>query len=309
MSFSIIGQRVPKLDALDKATGRAEYGHDLNLPGMLIGKILYAGIPHARIVSIDLTRARKLRGVKAVLTGLDNPRHKFGYGADNTPLKRDKVRTRRDEVAAVAAVDEDTAEEALELIRVEYEELPTIYDPMTALAPDAPLIHEDRASNLFTRYNYAHGDAERAFDSADVLVEGEFHLPYVIHGALETSFCLAAFDLQGHLTIWSTTQIPFLLQRDLAQALGMPGGDIRVIQPAIGGAFGRGLDVYPFEPITVMLAKAAGKPVRMAFTREEEFNASAMRQPARVHIRSAAKRDGTLWAREARLLLDAGAYI
>jgi CO/xanthine dehydrogenase Mo-binding subunit len=309
MSFSVIGRRVPKLDALDKATGRAEYGHDLNLPGMLTGKIHYAGIPHARIVSVDVTRARRLRGVKAVITGLDNPRHKFGYGGDNTPLKRDKVRTRRDEVAAVAAVDEDIAEEALGLIRVEYEELPAIYDPTAALAAGAPLVHEDRTSNLFTRYNYSHGDAERAFDFADVCVEGEFRLPYVIHGALETSFCLASFDLQGHLTIWSTTQIPFLLQRDLAAALGLPGRDIRVIQPAIGGAFGRGLDVYPFEPITVMLAKATGKPVRIAFTREEEFNASAARQPVSVQIRSAAKRDGTLWARDARLLLDAGAYV
>jgi CO/xanthine dehydrogenase Mo-binding subunit len=309
MSFSIIGQRVPKLDSLDKATGRAEYGHDLNLPGTLTGKILYAGIPHARIVSIDVTRARRLRGVKAAITGLDNPRHKFGYGGDNTPLKRDKVRTRRDEVAAVAAVDEDIAEEALGLIQVEYEELPAIYDATAALAAGAPLVHEDRTSNLFTSYNYSHGDAERAFDSADVRVEGEFRLPYVIHGALETSFCLASFDLQGHLTIWSSTQIPFLLQRDLAAALGLPGRDIRVIQPAIGGAFGRGLDVYPFEPITVMLAKAAGKPVRIAFTREEEFNSSAARQPVSVQIRSAAKRDGTLWARDARLLLDAGAYV
>ena len=309
LPHSIVGQRVPKLDAMDKATGRAEYGHDIHLPGMLHGKILYAGIPHARIVSIDVSRARKLPGVKAIITGADNPAHKFGYGADNTPLKRDKVRTRRDEVAAVAAVDEETAEEALELIRVEYEPLPFLFDPAAALAEGAPLVHEDKKSNLFTRYDYKHGDAERGFDSADVIVEGDYELPYVTHCAMEAAFCLAAYDLQGHLTLWSTTQIPFLLQRDLSEALGIPGRDIRVIQPAIGGAFGRGLDVYPFEPIAAMLAKAAGKPVRVAFTRDEEFHASAVRQPARVHIRSAAKRDGTLWAREARMVLDAGAYI
>jgi xanthine dehydrogenase molybdenum-binding subunit len=309
MSYSVIGQRVPKLDAMDKATGRAAYGHDVHLPGMLAGKILYAGVPHARIVSIDVSRAKKLPGVKAVIAGADNPPRKFGYGKDNTPLKADKVRCYRDEVAAVAAVDEDTAEEALELIRVEYEELPAIFNPAAALAPDAPLIHEDKKSNLFTRYNYSHGEAERAFDSADVVVESNFELPYANHSAMETSFCLAAFDLQGRLALWSTTQIPFLLQRDLSEALGIPGRDVRVIQPAIGGAFGRGLDVYPFEPIAALLAKASGKPVRVAFTREEEFIASATRQPARVHIRTAAKRDGTLWAREARLLLDAGAYI
>ena len=306
---SIVGQRVPKLDAMDKATGRAEYGHDVRLPGMLHGKILYSGVPHARIVSIDVSRARKLRGVKAVLTGADNFAHKFGYGADNTPLKRDKVRTRRDEVAAVAAVDEDTAEEAIELIRVEYAPLPPLFDPVAALAEGAPLVHEDKKSNLFTRYSYSHGDGERAFDEADVVVEGEFQLPYVSHSAMETAFALASFDLQGRLTLWSTTQIPFLLQRDLSEALGIPGRDIRVIQPAIGGAFGRGLDVYPFEPICALLARAAGKPVRLAFTREEEFFASAARQPARVKARSAAKRDGTLWAREATMVLDAGAYI
>ncbi len=306
---SIIGQRVPKLDAMDKATGRAEYGHDLHLPGMLYGKIMYSGVPHARIVSIDVSRAKKLRGVKAVLTGADNFAHKFGYGADNTPLKRDKIRTRRDEVAAVAAVDEETAEEALELIQVEYAPLPTLFDPVAALAEGAPLVHEDKKNNLFTRYDYSHGDAERAFDSADVIVEGEFQLPYVAHGAMETAFALASFDLQGRLTLWSTTQIPFLLQRDLSEALGIPGRDIRVIQPAIGGAFGRGLDVYPFEPIAALLAKAAGKPVRIAFTREEEFIANAARQPALIQARSAAKRDGTLWAREARMVLDAGAYV
>jgi xanthine dehydrogenase molybdenum-binding subunit len=296
---------------MDRATGRAEYGHDVHLPGMLAGKILYARVPHARILSVDITRAKRLPGVKAVITGADNPAHKFGYGADNTPLKTDKVRCYRDEIAAVAAIDEDTAEEALELIHVEYEPLLPLFDPAAALKEGAPLVHEDKKTNLFTRYNYAHGDAEQAFEAkeADVIVEGDYELPYVTHCAMEPAFCLAAFDLQGRLTLWSTTQIPFLLQRDLAQALGMPGRDIRVIQPAIGGAFGRGLDVYPFEPVAALLAKASGKPVRVAFTREEEFTASPVRQPVRVHIRSAARRDGTLWARDAQLMLDAGAYI
>lgn len=307
--FSVIGKRVPKLDALDKATGRAQYGHDLDLPGTLVGKILYANVPHARIVNIDTSRAEKVRGVKAVLTGKHSGAHKFGYGGDNTPLKGDKVRCRRDEIAAVAAMDDDAADEALELIRVEYEELPPLFSAEAALAPGAPLVHQDRADNLFLRYNYTHGDAERAFDEADEIIEQEFFLPYVTHAAMETSFALAAFDLQNRLTLWSTTQIPFLLQRDLSEALGIPGRDIRVIQPVIGGAFGRGLDVYPFEPICALLAKYSGKPVRIAFTREEEFFATAARQPAHVKMRSAAKRDGTLWAREAHALLDAGAYI
>jgi len=309
MSFSIIGKRVPKLDALDKATGRAQYGHDLDLPGTLVGKILYANVPHAHILNIDTSRAEQVRGVKAVLTGKHNPAHKFGYGGDNTPLKANKVRCRRDEVAAVAAMDEDAANEALELIRVEYAELPALFSAEAALADGAPLVHEERANNLFMRYNYAHGEAERAFDDADEIVEEEYFLPYVTHAAMETSFVLAAFDLQNRLTLWSTTQIPFLLQRDLSEALGIPGRDIRVVQPTIGGAFGRGLDVYPFEPICALLAKHSGKPVRIAFTRDEEFFATVTRQPAHVKMRTAAKRDGTLWARDARILLDAGAYI
>lgn len=308
-NYSVIGKRVPKLDALDKATGRAQYGHDLNLPGMLVGKILYANVPHARILNIDISRAEKVRGVKAVITGEHNPVHKFGYGADNTPLKADKVRSRRDEVAAVAAMDDDAANEALALIRVEYAELPPLYSAEAALAAGAPLVHEERANNLFLRYNYAHGDAERAFDDADEIVEEEYFLPYVTHAAMETSFALAVFDLQNRLTMWSTTQIPFLLQRDLSEALGMPGRDIRIIQPTIGGAFGRGLDVYPFEPICALLAKHSGKPVRLAFTRDEEFFATATRQPAHVKMRTGVKRDGTLWARDASVLLDAGAYI
>lgn len=307
--MAVIGKRVPKLDALDKATGRAQYGHDIEMPGTLVGKILYAGVPHARILHVDTSRAERVRGVKAVITGQHNPAHKFGYGNDNTPLKGDKVRSRRDEVAAVAAMDEDAAEEALELIRVEYQELPPLFSAQAALAQGAPLIHEDRTSNLFTQYDYSHGQAERAFDDADFVVEHEYELPYVTHAAMETTFVLAAFDLQGHLTLWSSTQIPFLLQRDLSEALGMPGRDIRVIQPTIGGSFGRGLDVYPFEPICALLAKHSGKPVRIAFSREEEFCATATRQPALVKMRTAAKRDGSLWARDARVLLDAGAYI
>jgi xanthine dehydrogenase molybdenum-binding subunit len=308
-SHSIIGQRIPKLDALDKATGRVEYGHDLKLPGMLVGKILYANVPHARIVSIDTSRAKKLPGVKAVLTAQDTPRIKFGFGRDNLPLKEGKVLSRRDEVAAVAAVDEDTAWEALSLIQVEYEPLVPVFDAKIALEPGAPRIHESRKSNLFDVYDYTHGDGERGFETADVVVEDEFEIGYACYAALETSMCVAQWDNQNHLTIWTPTQIPFLLQRDLADALGMSGRDIRVLQPAIGGSFGRGLDVYPIEAITALLAKATRRPVNITFTRDEEFLASATRQPVKARIKTGAKRDGTLWARAAYLDLDAGPYI
>ncbi|HET7089134.1 MAG TPA: xanthine dehydrogenase family protein molybdopterin-binding subunit [Anaerolineae bacterium] len=304
-----IGQRLPKLDAPAKATGRAVYGHDVRLPGMLHGRILYARYPHARILSVDVSQAAKLPGVKAIVTAADNPTTKFGYGKDNTPLKGDVARSLRDEIAAVAAVDADTAEEALELIRVEYEPLPAVFDAGSALQEGAPLVHLQHGSNLFQTYRYAHGDPERGERESDVIVEADYDLPYVAHAAMETSVVVASFDLGGRLTLYSTTQIPFLLQRDLSEALGMNGSDIRIIQTAIGGAFGRGLDIYPYEPIAALLARKAGKPVRVAFSRREEFLAAPMRQPAKVHVRAGAKRDGLITFRDVDALLDIGAYV
>ncbi len=311
-----IGQRIPKLDAPIKATGRAVYGHDVRLPGMLHGRILYSAHPHARIVSVDVSQAARLPGVKAIVTAADNPKvgaglapARFGYGKDNTPLKGDVARSLRDEIAAVAAIDADIAAEAVELIRVEYEPLPAVFDAQSALRDGAPLVHAERGSNLFQTYNYAHGDLAQGERDSDVVLEADYELPYVAHAALETSVVVAAFDLNGRLTLYSTTQIPFLLQRDLAEALGVDGSDIHIIQTAIGGAFGRGLDIYPFEPIAALLARKAGKPVRISFSRHEEFLAAPMRQPARVHVRAGAKRDGSVTFREVAALLDTGAYV
>jgi xanthine dehydrogenase molybdenum-binding subunit len=312
----MIGQRIPKLDAPDKATGRTVYGHDVKLPGMLHGRILYSRHPHARILKVDISRAAKLPGVKAIITAADNPRvgagpapARFGYGKDNTPLKGDVVRSLRDEVAAVAAVDADVADEALRLIEVEYEPLPAIFDVEEALKEGAPLIHSERGSNLFQKYRYSHGDLELGERESDVVLEADYELPYVAHAAMETSVVVASFDHRGHLTLYSTTQIPFLLQRDLAEALGLEGSDIRIIQTAIGGAFGRGLDIYPFEPIAALLARKAGKPVRISFSRHEEFLAAPLRQPARVHVRAGARRNGLVTFRDVYALLDIGAYV
>ena len=307
--MSIVGQRQPKLDAPDKATGRAVYGHDVRLPGMLHGRILYSRYPHARVVNVDASRALKRPGVKAIVTADDNPTTKFGYAKDNTPLKGDVVRSLRDEVAAVAATDPDLAEEALELIEVEYEPLPAVFDAESALKDGAPLIHAERGKNLFNSYRYSHGDLETGERESHVIVEADYELPYVAHAALETSVVVASFDQRGHLTLYSTTQIPFLLQRDLAEALGLDGSDIRIIQTTIGGAFGRGLDIYPFEPIAALLARKSGKPVRLAFSRYEEFLAAPVRQPVKAHIRAGARRDGLLTFRAVTAVLDIGAYV
>lgn len=306
---TVIGQRLPKLDAPDKATGRTVYGHDVRLPGMLHARVLYSAHPHARILSVDVSHAARLPGVRAIVTAADNPKTRFGYGKDNTPLKGDRALSLRDEIAAVAAVDADTAAEALELIRVEYEPLPALLDPRAALEAGAPLLHPERGSNLFQAYDYSHGDLTSGEGESEVVVDDEFRLPYVAHASMETSVVVAAFDHRGRLTLYSTTQIPFLLQRDLGEALGLDGSDIRIIQTAIGGAFGRGLDVYPFEPIAALLARKAGKPVRLSFSRHEEFLAAPVRQPATVRVRAGARRDGRVTFRDVYALLDIGAYV
>lgn len=308
MNTSVVGRRVPKLDAGDKASGRAAYVHDVRLPGMLHGRILYAAYPHARVAHVETARAARLPGVHAVLTAADNPKTTFGFGKDNVPLK-DTVRSLRDEVAAVAAIDLDVAAEAIELIRVDYEPLPAVFDPEEALRPEAPRVHPERGGNLFQTYSYEHGEPSRGENESDVLLESDFELPYVTHVAMETSAAIAAFDPRGRLTLYSATQIPFLLQRDLSEALGLDGSQIRILQTAIGGAFGRGLDIYPFEPIVALLARASARPVRLAFTRAEEFLAGPVRQPARVHVRAGARRDGHLTFRQVYALLDIGAYV
>ncbi|MBW8012402.1 MAG: xanthine dehydrogenase family protein molybdopterin-binding subunit [Chloroflexi bacterium] len=309
ITSSIIGERLPKLDAPSKALGEATYGHDVRLPGMLQGRILYSDYPSARIINIDITRAIKVTGVKAILTAEDNPPTRFGYGKDNTPFKGQVVRSMRDEVAGVVAVDQYAAEEALSLIKVDYEPLLSIFTAKAAMEEGAPLIHPEHGSNLFHAYNYNHGDIEKGLAESDVVVETSFRLPYVSHACMETSVIIAQFDHRGQLTLWSTTQIPSLLQRDLSEALGIPGNKIRIIQTTIGGAFGRGLDIYPYEPIAALMALKVGKPVRIAFSRQEEFLAAPVRQPVEVSVRAGANQAGILTFRDVNATLDIGAYV
>jgi xanthine dehydrogenase molybdenum-binding subunit len=308
--FAFIGKRVPKLDAIDKVTGRAIYGHDMKLPRMLYGKILRSERAHARILNIDTSRAAKLSGVKAVITGYDIPDIRVGFAKDNPILKAGKVRSFRDEIAAVAAVDEDTAQEALELIKVEYEDLPAVFDPEEAMKPGAPLIHEKAERNILSimTQSYFHGDMEKGFTESDVVIEDRFTLTRVAHCCMGTSFCLASFDNLGNLTVWNSSQMPFMSQRELSTASRIPPDKIRVIKATIGGGFGSKLDTYPYEPICVLLAQKTGRPVRIIFTREEEFIASPTRQPVICDIKSGAKKDGTLMARQVKMILDNGAY-
>ncbi|HKZ55222.1 MAG TPA: molybdopterin cofactor-binding domain-containing protein [Anaerolineales bacterium] len=219
------------------------------------------------------------------------------------------MRSVRDEVAGVVAVDPDVAEEALGLIEVEYEPLPAVFTFDEAMAEGAPILHPERGSNLAKTYRYAHGDLALGESESEVVVAADYLLPYVAHGCMETSVVVAQFDGRGRLTLWSTTQIPFLLQRDLAEALGLDGSQIRILQTAIGGAFGRGLDIYPYEPIAALMARKAGAPVRLAFSRTEEFVAGPARQPVTVTVRAGARRDGRLTFRDVSAKLAIGAYI
>ena len=307
--FDVVGKSTPKLDGPDKVTGRTCYLHDLELPRLAHGKILRTRLPHARIVSIDTSRARVLPGVLAVLTGADVEPRPFGFAKDQVALKRGKVRCIRDEVAAVAAATAAIAEEALALIQVEYEELPAVFDPLAALEPGAPLVHDERSTNLHDlRYRFNHGDVEGALAAAAAVVEDTYRLNFVTPACLGTMVAVADWDPAGNLTMWSTTQVPFLYQRDLSEALGIGGDRVRVIQPPVGGNFGRGLDLYPIDVIAALLARAARRPVKVEFDRLEEFIACPTREPCAIRLRTAADRDGRLLARDAHVTIDGGAY-
>ena len=305
---TVIGKRVTKPDAPDKATGRTVYINDMVLPRMLFGKILHTDRVHAKIISIDTGAAKALPGVHAVLTGEDIPVLRFGTTRDNVPLKAGKVGCIRDEVAAVAAETEEIAAEAIALIKVEYEDLPPVFSPAEALKEGAPVVHEDHPDNRSLAYNFSHGDVAAAEANSDIVLEHEFEVPYVTHCCMGPGCVIADFDSAGKLTIYSQTQYPYNYKMDLAPAVGIHPGDIRVIQPPVGGAFGSKLDVYPFEPICALLSKAVGRPVKLTFTREEEFINSPTRQPAEFKIRSGVNKDGTLTFRSIDCLMNNGAY-
>ena len=307
---TLIGKRIAKIDAPDKASGKSRYIDDLNLPGQLHAKILRSSRVHARIVRIDTSRAKALPGVHAVLTAADVPYQRpLGILAkDQMPLKGDKVRSLRDEIAAIAADTEDIAEEALRLIAVEYEDLPILSDPCKALLPGAPVVHDAHPDNVTTKWDYAQGDVAVGEAESDIVIEDTFRLHYVTHCCMGVSGIIADFDSSENLTLYSNTQVPFLHKREFAQVLQMDPARIRIIQPPIGGAFGSKLDIYPFEPICVFLAKATKRAVKLVFTREEEFIASPTRQPVILTLRSGVKKDGTLTFRTVETLHDNGAY-
>jgi CO/xanthine dehydrogenase Mo-binding subunit len=311
-SLCTVGKRIPKIDAVDKATGRAQYIQDMKLPGMLYGKILYSKFPHARILKIDTSKARALPGVRAVITGEDIPEIKMGVYKDNRPLKSGKVRSYRDEVAAVAATDPQTAEEAMNLIEVIYEPLAGIFDPEEAMQPGAVLVHEEHKSNVLKMpWKLHYGDVEAARNEAAYVVEDRYSTTWVTHCCMGTSGAIAEFDPANNLTIHTNTQIPSLAQKDFLgalKALGINDRRVRVIKPCIGGGFGSKLDTYAYEYIAILLAFYTRRPVKIEFDRTEEFLATSTRQPTITRISQGCDKDGRLLFRDISMILDNGAY-
>ncbi len=305
---TLIGKSIPKPDAPDKVVGKTTYINDMVLPRMLVAKIKRTDRVHAKILSVDISEAEKVPGIVAIATAENSPKGLIGVLKDNPPLKGDKVRCIRDEIAGVAGETEEAVDEALKLIKVEYEDLPPVFDPEEALKDDAPQLHDDKPGNLSLTYDFDHGDIKQAEKDSDIVMEEKYELHYVTHTCMGPGCVIADFDTHGKLTIYTQTQYPYNYKMDLAPALDIAAGDIRVIQPPVGGAFGSKLDVYPFEPIAVYLAKKARRPVKLFFSREEEFIASPTRQPARVYIKQGAKEDGTITFRDVNVYLNNGGY-
>jgi 4-hydroxybenzoyl-CoA reductase subunit alpha len=312
--YSVIGQRVHRVDGPEKVTGNAKYTFDMVLPNMLYGKILRSPHPHAKIINIDTSQAEKLIGVKAVVTGKDTLGKKQGIWrrfpelCDEEILCREKVRYIGDPVAAVAAVDEDTAEEALDLIEVEYEPLPAVFDPMEALKEDAPQIHEGVELNINVTRHIEWGDVDEAFKKCDYIREDQFRCSSQAHMCMETHDAVASFDYSGKLTVWTSTQSAYYIQALLAGMLGLREGDVRVIKPPTGGGFGSKFELDSAQFCACVLSMKLCKPVKIVLTREEEFTATKRRTPMYYYLKLGAKKDGTLLAKEARVITEGGAY-
>jgi 4-hydroxybenzoyl-CoA reductase subunit alpha len=314
--FSIIGKPTAMVDAAEKTTGAGKYTDDLSLPGMLIGKILHSPYPHARIKSIDTTRAEQLDGVVAVAIGKDAPKT-YGIlpvGHDEYPLALDKVRYVGDNVACVVAVSEAIAEKALELIDVKYEVLPAYFDPEESMKAQTDLIHDHKPNNLEKAYHHVFGDPEKGFAEADHIAEARFIANEVTHAAMEPHSTLASFEMDPHtgksgrLTVWSSTQVPYYLQHKLSLVLEMPMQQIRVIKPLVGGGFGGKSEVIPLEIIAAIAARKAKAPVKITYTREEVFWAHRGRPRTIIDLKTGVTNEGRITAVKARVVQDGGAY-
>jgi 4-hydroxybenzoyl-CoA reductase alpha subunit len=310
----VIGGRNRRTDGFRKSSGKEVYTDDITFPGMLHGKILRSTVPHAKIRSIDPARALELPGVYDVITGRDMP---TPYGIipwtpDEHALALERVRFVGDAVACVAAVDEETALAALDLIDVVYEPLPHYLDPEEALAHPENPIHEPRRpgqnGNILKRVQLEFGPVDERMREADVVVEGEYLFHGTTHAPIEPHCAIGRMNQNGLLEVWSATQVPHYLQREIARVLGLDVAKVRVVQPAVGGAFGGKSEPFDLEFCVALLAIRTGRPVKILYTREEVFYSHRGRHPMRMKYRVGASQDGRILAVDATTLLDGGAY-
>jgi CO/xanthine dehydrogenase Mo-binding subunit len=317
--FAVVGRSVVRLDAHDKVTGRFTYGTDVRMPGMLWGKVRRSDIPHGLIRRVDVRRAQALAGVRGILTGADVGDHRGSRLVRDEPvLAKDRVRYWGEPVAIVAADTPEIAEEAVRRIEVDYEPLPAVTGIEEALAPGAPLVHPDWASywaapllrrdgNIINHASVERGDLEAAFARADRVFEDRYQTQHVHQASLEGRVAVARVDQDGNVHVVSSHQFPFGLRQDIADILGIPLGKVRVTASGLGGGFGAKLYAGP-ELFCVLLAARTGRPVRFAYSREEELVATSPRMAATVLLRTAVTADGRLLAREGTIYYDAGAY-
>ncbi len=334
--YSIIGKPLPRVDGRVKATGEAQFAMDVTLPGMLYGKILRSPHAHARIIRIDTSQAEQLPGVKAIVTARDTAgvRYAFvdtpGHPADEYPLATDKVRYIGEDVAAVAAVDLDTAEKALSLIEVQYELLPAVFDPEEAMKPGAPAVHDEIVptttsawedwgakkktvpykvvNNICATTNIAYGDVEKGFQESDHIREDRFYAPATAHAALEPHVAVASFNPAGSLDVWLTSMGNEMKRFWLAKTIGLPLSKVRVHKTFVGGAFGGKINLFAYEFLAALLSKKAGSPVKITLTREEVFLTGRTAHPMIITVKTGVKKDGTLVAQHVKIIADPGAY-
>jgi 4-hydroxybenzoyl-CoA reductase subunit alpha len=308
--LSTIGKRMPMTDARTKIVGLGKYADDLSVPGMLIGRILHSPHAHARILSIDTSRAESLAGVRGVATGKDAPTP-YGIlpiGHDECVFAVDKARYIGDNIAAVAATSGDIAEEALDLIDVDYEVLPGWFDPEESMKAESNWIHDSRPHNIEKEYHHVFGDPEAGFRAADFVAEERYFAGEVNHAAMEPHATLAIWEPDGRMTVYSSTQVPYYLHRTLSEVCEMPMNRIRVIKPLIGSGFGGKSEVIPLEVAAGVLAKKTKKPVKITYTREEVFYAHRGRPRTIVELKAGVTREGKITAVQARVVQDGGAY-
>jgi 4-hydroxybenzoyl-CoA reductase alpha subunit len=312
--YTVINTPVHNIDGIAKITGRAEYAFDLQLPHMLHGKILRSSYPHAKILNINTRKAEGLSGVKAVVTGKDTLGVKQGIWrrfkelCDEEILARSKVRYIGEPVAAVAAVDEDTAEEALDLIEVEYEPLPGVFEPLEAIKEGAPQLHDHAERNINVTRHIEWGDVDEGFKEADHIREDWFRCSSQHHVCMETHNAVASYSLDKKLTVWTSTQSHYYIQVLLSWVLGLRENDIRVISRYTGGGFGSKFELDSAQFCSSLLSMKLFRPVKITLTREEEFMATKRRTPMFYYLRTGVKKDGTFIAKEGRVFTEGGAY-